>query len=76
VFERGFVKGFTGAVDAAKEIAPLVGLKKGGKIHKTGAYYLHKGERVLNEKQTKAYDAAKKKRTKKRKSRKKRKTKK
>lgn len=35
--------------------------KKGGKVKKTGAYKLHKGERVLNPTQTKKFEAAKKK---------------
>src|SRR5579859_7800231 len=30
--------------------------KKGGKVKKTGAYKLHKGERVLNPKQTKKFE--------------------
>lgn len=30
-------------------------LKKGGKIKKTGAYKLHKGERVLNARQARRY---------------------
>ena len=38
--------------------------KKGGKVKKTGLAKLHKGERVLNKKQTKKFD---KKKTKKRK---------
>lgn len=32
---------------------PLGSYKKGGKVKKTGVYKLHKGERVLNRKQTK-----------------------
>jgi hypothetical protein len=31
--------------------------KKGGKVKKTGAYKLHKNERVLNAKQTKKFEA-------------------
>lgn len=34
--------------------------KKGGKVKKTGLAKLHKGERVLNKKQTKKYDMGKK----------------
>jgi hypothetical protein len=34
-------------------------LKKGGKIHKTGTYKLHKGERVLNAAETKRHDMKK-----------------
>ncbi len=34
--------------------------KKGGKIKKTGIYKLHKGERVLNVKQVKRFDKARK----------------
>jgi hypothetical protein len=34
--------------------------KKGGKVKKTGPAILHKGERVLNRKQTKKYDKKKK----------------
>lgn len=38
----------------------LVGsFKKGGKIKKTGLAKVHKGERVLNKKQTKKFDKAK-----------------
>lgn len=33
--------------------------KKGGKVKKGGIYRLHKGERVLNAKQTKKYDKKK-----------------
>jgi len=50
-FAWGFEKGFS-------EVGKLFGLKKGGKINRTGPYYLHKGERVLNAKQTKAWDKA------------------
>jgi hypothetical protein len=38
--------------------------KKGGKVKSTGPAILHKGERVLNTKQTKKYDSAKAKKTK------------
>ena len=48
----GISKGFKPFADAAKAI----GLKKGGKINRTGVYKLHKGERVLNSRQTKAWD--------------------
>ena len=67
-FAWGFEKGFS-------EVGKLFGLKKGGKIKKTGPYYLHKGERVLNARQTKAWDKAhrkKKKKTTKKRGRRKR----
>lgn len=38
----------------------LASYKKGGPVKKTGIYKLHGGERVLNAKQTKAYDKVKK----------------
>ena len=61
-FAWGFEKGFT----PFAEIGKFFGLKKGGKINRTGVYKLHKGERVLNAKQTKAWDKAhRKKKTKK-----------
>ena len=50
-FVWGFEKGFS-------TVGKLFGLKKGGKINRTGPYYLHKGERVLNAKQTKAWEKA------------------
>ena len=53
-FVWGFEKGFS-------TVGKLFGLKKGGKINRTGPYYLHKGERVLNAKQTKAWEKAHKK---------------
>ena len=53
-FAWGFEKGFT----PFAEIGKFFGLKKGGKISRTGVYKLHKGERVLNAKQTKAWEKA------------------
>ena len=38
----------------------LVEYKKGGMVKKTGPAVLHKGERVLNVKQTKSYNGKKK----------------
>ena len=59
-----------GTVGAAVgAIASAFGFKKGGLVKKTGVYKLHKGERVLSVKQTKAYNRLK--RNKKRKKRKK-----
>lgn len=34
---------------------PRGGFRKGGKVKRTGVYKLHKGERVLNAKQTRRY---------------------
>lgn len=44
---------------ASSEQAPKVqgSYKKGGKVKKTGIYRLHKGERVLNRKQTKKVES-------------------
>ena len=42
----------------------LSSYKKGGKVKNTGPAFLHKGERVLNTKQTKKYDKQKAMRTK------------
>lgn len=39
--------------------SPLKSAKTGAKINKTGVVLLHKGERVLNPKQTKKFDSAK-----------------
>lgn len=39
---------------------PMGSFKKGGKVKKTGTYKLHKGERVLNVKQTKKFSSKKK----------------
>jgi hypothetical protein len=38
----------------------IKGYKKGGKVKKTGLALIHKGERVLNKKQTKKFEDAKK----------------
>lgn len=50
-----------GNLAARKAYSPLNrligGFKKGGKVKKTGAYKLHKGERVLNKKQSKKFNA-------------------
>src|SRR5689334_18835515 len=40
-------------IDTSQMTKPLGSYKKGGKVKKTGLYKLHKGERVLNAKQTK-----------------------
>ena len=40
-------------IDTNGMTKPLGSFKKGGKVKKTGVYNLHKGERVLNVKQTK-----------------------
>ena len=53
-------KGIKTVGETVAPFLPLLGLKKGGKVNKTGPYYLHKGERALNARQTKAYDAKKK----------------
>jgi hypothetical protein len=47
------------------KLAKDIGLEKGGKINRTGRYKLHKGERVLNARQTKAWDKAHRKKRKK-----------
>jgi hypothetical protein len=39
-------------IDTSEMTKPLGSFKKGGKVKKTGVYKLHKGERVLNAKQT------------------------
>ena len=57
-FIEGFEKPFEFVGKLAKDLGPIVGLKKGGKISRTGVYRLHKGERVLNARQTKAWDKA------------------
>ena len=44
------------AASKAYEKIPIIGsMSKGGPIKKTGAYILHKGEHVLNRKQTKKF---------------------
>lgn len=40
--------------------AKVKGYKKGGKVKKTGLAKVHKGERVLNKKQTQKFEKAKK----------------
>ena len=40
-------------IDTKEMTKPLGSYKKGGKVKKTGTYKLHKGERVMNVKQTK-----------------------
>jgi hypothetical protein len=40
-------------IDTRSMTKPLGSFKKGGKVKKTGIYKLHKGEKVLNAKQTK-----------------------
>ena len=57
-FIEGFEKPFEFVGKLAKDLGPIVGLKKGGKINRTGVYRLHRGERVLNSRQTKAWDKA------------------
>ena len=57
-FWKDFAWGFEKAFTPFAEVGKLFGLKKGGKINRTGVYKLHKGERVLNAKQTKAWDKA------------------
>lgn len=47
--------GATIASKAARATPILGSLKKGGKIHKTGLYRLHKGELVLTAKQAKRF---------------------
>lgn len=49
----------TDPINARKAL--LDSMKKGGKIKKTGIYKLHKGERVLNAKQTQRFEKMKKK---------------
>ena len=53
---------YTGA-GGSKFVQPkggkVKGYKKGGKVKKTGLAKLHKGERVLNKKQTKKFDKSK-----------------
>jgi hypothetical protein len=55
-FVEGFEKPFKFVGKLAKDLGPIMGLKKGGKICRTGVYRLHRGERVLNSRQTKAWD--------------------
>ena len=57
-FWKDFAWGFEKAFTPFAEVGKLFGLKKGGKINRTGVYKLHKGERVLNARQTKAWDKA------------------
>ena len=57
-FVEGFEKPFKFVGKLAKDLGPIIGLKKGGKINRTGVYRLHRGERVLNARQTKAWDKA------------------
>ena len=64
-FWKDFAWGFEKAFTPFAEVGKLFGLKKGGKINRTGVYKLHKGERVLNAKQTKAWDKAHRKKKKK-----------
>ncbi len=44
-------------IDTTDMTKPLGSFKKGGKVKKTGMYKLHKGERVMNSKQTKGMKA-------------------
>ena len=46
-------------IDTSAMMKPLGSFKKGGHVKKTGVYKLHKGERVLNRRQTAQMDMAK-----------------
>ena len=65
-FWSDFLWGFNQVMTPGTKIGKMIGLKKGGKIKRTGKYRLHKGERVLNSKQTKAWEKAHKKKRKRR----------
>ena len=52
----GGPNGFAGGGPGGGEMAPMMAMKRGGKIWKTGPYKLHRGERVLSRKQTAKYD--------------------
>lgn len=43
-------------IDTTNMTKPLGSFKKGGRVKKTGLYKLHKGEKVMNAKQTKKMD--------------------
>lgn len=49
-------EGLSGLTDSSSSSMGLASYKKGGKVERTGPAKLHKGERVLNRKQTKKYD--------------------
>ena len=49
-------KALEGMTESPGSSMGIASYKKGGKVRKTGPARLHKGERVLNKKQTKKYE--------------------